>query len=173
MILGVKIKGVKGIQKAVKDLEEKYKKEVPNIVRQELEIAVNDMRNDANSSHWSNGIAGSIHFKEDKGAKGQALMGIEVTAPHAPFMEYGTGSRTKLPKGTNLQSVRVKGFKPYGPSFWNRLKDWGERMGFNYIGIRTVYQDILANGLTPRPFFWGNYFKARKKIIDRINALKK
>jgi hypothetical protein len=128
--------------KYLKDLEG----QVADYVRAEIEDSMLSIETDAASDVPvdTGALKNSIQSTPIKATKNQITGGVEVGAEYSPYIEFGTGSRVKVP---------------------NELSDFAAQ--YKGAGIKEV-------NLPARPFFYPAVWKQRQELPKNIErTLKK
>jgi len=98
--------------------------------------------------------------------------GVELISNvyYAPYIEFGTGPKVKVPAELNNYASQFRGQKKGDfRTFVKALEGWLKRKGGN---PKVAFADsILRNGIAPRPYFFPPYFRKRKDLTNRINAV--
>lgn len=143
-----------------------------------------DVKNDAKKNVASNNsIAKGSLINAIEYDKKSMITGVrDDIAPYAPFVEFGTKGKFKLPPGTKgLGSIAAsfKGKKEGNINSWLReleqyvlLKGWGrsnpKRSAFNLLRY------LAREGNKPKPFFYTAVFKNKVTLRRRLkSALKR
>lgn len=128
--------------KYLKNLED----QVADYVRAEIEDSILAIETDAASDVPvdTGALKNSIQSTPIKVSKNQITGGVEVGAEYSPFVEFGTGTRVKVPSELSNFAAQYKG-----------------------SGIKEV-------NLPARPFFYPAVFKQRQELPKNIErTLKK
>lgn len=96
---------------------------------------------------------------------------------YAPFIEFGTKSKAKVPSGLEDVAAQFKGLKGTGSlSLIEAIKGWvvrkkiakkGKEDGIAFLIARSIYR----NGISPRPFFYKHVTPVRTKLLARLKAI--
>ena len=98
---------------------------------------------------------------------------IAANAYHAPYIEFGTGPKTKVPAELEDVAREVKARKKRKgtlPEFVRALLLWGKKKGY-FDDEGSAYMaaiKILKNGMKPQPFLYPSFVQKRKMIIQDI-----
>lgn len=167
-MVSIDVKNIKNVEAAFAKYGDEAVKEFTAIVG----FQANTMEDTAKSlAPKNNGtLAQSIHTtKEDKGL----TRNVGTKEPYAPYMEFGTGPKVVVPSEFQDMANRARG---KGGSFAEGLKQikaWCIRKGIDVKAAYPIFAAILNNGLTPRPFMYPAYLKAKATFKDDIkDALK-
>jgi HK97 gp10 family phage protein len=112
-------------------------------------------------------------------------------ARYAPFVEFGTRGKVRVPPELSSYAQQFKGMK-WGDyyDFLNSILDWVKRKGLaritnSYTGrsrtkkadllmvANAVAWSILKKGIKPQPFFFNSWFEERPKLGQRIKNILK
>lgn len=120
--------------------------------------------------------------------------GVELVSNvyYAPYIEFGTRSKVKVPAELNDYASQFKG-KKRGDyyDFLNAILDWVKRKGITatysvksrrrtntkadrerLLNVaQAIANSILRNGIAPRPYFFPPYLRKRKELINRLNVV--
>ena len=103
---------------------------------------------------------------------------VGTKEPYAPYVEFGTGVKVKVPPEFKYLADRAKR-QPKG-SFKEGLKDikrWCKAKGIDEKYAYIIFVNILNNGIRPRPFMYPAYLEGKrtflKDIKDTIKRLNK
>jgi hypothetical protein len=91
---------------------------------------------------------------------------------YAPYIEFGTGPKVKVPAELNNYASQFRGQKRGDfKTFVKALEGWLKRKGGNPKFAFKAALNIIANGQEARPYFFPPYFRKRKDLTNRINAV--
>jgi len=100
--------------------------------------------------------------------------GVELISNvyYAPFIEFGTGAKVKVPSEVTAYAAQFRG-KKQGTfkEFVVKMRGWLKRNGYNEKLAFIAALNKIKNGSEPRPYFFDPYLKNRKKLIERINKV--
>lgn len=100
--------------------------------------------------------------------------GVELISNvyYAPYIEFGTGAKVKVPAELNDYASQFKG-KKRGDfrTFVKALEAWLKRKGGNPKFAFIAALNIIKNGQEARPYFFPPYLRKRKELTSRINAV--
>ena len=90
-------------------------------------------------------------------------------AEYAPFIEFGTGTKVKIPGELTAYAAQFKGKRSGGSFnlFVRQLEIWVKRKGLD-ISPKFLAILILRNGIKAQPFFFEPFFVRRPKIIADV-----
>ncbi len=100
--------------------------------------------------------------------------GVELISNvyYAPYIEFGTGDKRKIPAELNEYAAQFIG-KKRGDfrQFVKALEAWLKRKGGNPKFAFKAALNIIANGQEARPYFFPPYLRKRKDLINRLNVV--
>ena len=170
---------VKNIDKVIKDIEKfgiDAKQEISFITQDVAGTIKLDAKNNANRL----GV-------KDRGDLVQGIEEVRVTdtnykiearAKYSAFMEFGTGTKVRVPKEMQEIASQFKGKKE--GSFSDALKfirEWCKRKGIDESAAYPILISILNKGIEARPYLYPAFVKGRKEYLkalkDLLNTLSK
>jgi hypothetical protein len=100
--------------------------------------------------------------------------GVELISNvyYAPYIEFGTGAKVKVPAELNDYASQFRG-KKRGDfrTFVKALEAWLKRKEGNPKFAFIAALNIIKNGQEARPYFFPPYLRKRKELLSRINAV--
>lgn len=100
--------------------------------------------------------------------------GVELISNvyYAPYIEFGTGAKVKVPAELNDYASQFRGKKRGDfKTFVKALEAWLKRKGGNPKFAFVAALNIIKNGQEARPYFFPPYLRKRKELTSRINAV--
>lgn len=100
--------------------------------------------------------------------------GVELISNvyYAPYIEFGTGEKRKIPPELNEYAAQFIGKKRGDfKTFVKALEAWLKRKGGNPKNAFIAAINIIKNGQEARPYFFPPYLRKRKELLTRINAV--
>jgi hypothetical protein len=100
--------------------------------------------------------------------------GVELISNvyYAPYIEFGTGPKIKIPAELNDYASQFRGQKRGDfRTFVKSLEAWLKRKGGNPKFAFKAALNIIANGQSARPYFFPPYLTKRKELINRLNIV--
>jgi hypothetical protein len=147
-----KIEGLENLKARIKEL--------PKDVQEEVVGEIQAWGNEVNSAQLSLISQQKI---QDFGALQQNTKavpnpdGVELISNvyYAPFVEFGTGAKVKVPAEVANYAARFRGQKRGTfAEFVIKMREWLKRKGSE-----------------PRPYFFDPYLKKRKQLVERIKKV--
>lgn len=100
--------------------------------------------------------------------------GVELISNvyYAPYVEFGTGAKVKVPAELNEYANQFKG-KKRGDfrTFVKAMEAWLKRKGYNPKFAFIAALNKIKNGQEARPYFFPPYLRKRKDLINRLNIV--
>ena len=167
--LNVNIKGFSELQAKIKAL--------PKELQEEIVGEIQAWGNDVNTEQL--GLISQQKI-QDLGALQQNTKalpkpdGVEFISNvyYAPYIEFGTGPKVKVPAELNDYASQFRG-KKRGDfrTFVKALEAWLKRKGGNPKFAFIAALNIIKNGQDARPYFFPPYLRKRKELINRLNVV--
>lgn len=168
-MVSINVKNIKGVEQSFAKYGEKAVDEFVKITR----FQANETENTAKQLAPKNidTLGQSIHTIESK--KG-LTQDVGTNEPYAPYMEFGTGVKVSVPAEFADMANRAKGKgKGNFKQGLEAIKKWCHNKGIDTKAAYPIFVSILNKGLTPRPFMYPAFVKARATFADDIkDALK-
>lgn len=162
----IKLEGFDQLKKRIKQ----YPQEIVTQVDGELEAAAENIAADAQQAapvdlgQLQNSILPVTGEKMHKE--------VVVSAPHAAYVEFGTGAKVMIPPGLEEYAAQFKG--KTGGTFEEMveaIKGWCTRHGIDPKAAYPIALNILRNGRAPQPFLFPAVEAERPKLIQRLKSL--
>jgi len=94
---------------------------------------------------------------------------VFANAPYAPFVEFGTGVRVKIPAGFEDIASKFKGKDiGNGISFLDAIKAWCKSKGIDEKAAYPIMLKLLNVGMQAQPFLIPAYNKEAKEYPKRL-----
>lgn len=91
-------------------------------------------------------------------------------AEYAPFVEFGTKTKVKVPAGFEKMANEFKGKKGSFEEFKEDIKEWCRRKGIEDMWYPVMLK-ILRVGINPQPFFIQPFLEGKEKYLKDIKKL--
>ena len=167
-MISIKVNNIKKVQQAFEKYGDEAVKEFGEVTKiKALEMVAEAQR----LAPRNNGtLAQSIKQTEVD----SLTYNVGTKEPYAPYMEFGTGVKVQVPAEFADMANKAKSL-PKG-SFkegLENIKDWCRKKGIDEKAAYPIFVSILNNGLSPRPFMYPAYLKAKRTYAKDIDkALK-
>ena len=163
---------VKGINETIKELR-KFGKDAEILIDAETEaIAEGIVTNAKDLAPKDNGkLSQNISFYKAK----KLQRTIAVNVPYAAYIEFGTGTKVKVPTefqeiANQFKNVTSKGTFEDG---LEAITIWCRRKGIDEKMAKWIFLTILKAGINPHPFLYPAYIKGKKDYLNNLTKLVK
>ena len=159
------ISGIKEIENAIKKIDEKATKGLSA----ELDSSSKTIAKVAKRNAPGNigRLRGSITF--DVG--NQLFKSVFSTVEYAPYVEFGTRGKVRVPTGYEAFAAQFKSSGNKGKDLWKAIEFWVKRKGINPKLTFVIFRSIMRNGIPPQPFMIPAYEKEKPELLKRLKAL--
>ena len=168
-------KTIKGLTKVLKDLErfgDEAKTRVHGVTADNATAIALDAKNRApfNLGKIKQGIKSVELGKSDF----KIITNANNIAPYSAYVEFGTGSKVKVP--TELQAVASQ-FKGKKAGTFEQglraIKDWCKNKGIPESAAYPIFMSILKKGQEPQPYLYPAFVKGRAQYLKDLKELLK
>lgn len=152
-------------------------KELPKDVQEEVVGEIQAWGNEVNAAQLALISQQNI---QDLGALQQNTKavyntdGVELISNvyYAPFIEFGTGAKVKVPAEVADYAARFRGQKRGSfAEFVNKMRQWLKRKGYNEKLAFIAALNKIKNGSEARPYFFDPYLKRRRQLVERVKKV--
>lgn len=166
---------IKGIQQTISELR-KFGKDISNEINLETEATAFKIQKDAKTLAPKNfaKLAQSISVFQPISARGKSITtyGVTVNEYYGAYMEFGTGTKVKVP--TEFKSI-ADSFKGQKIGDWRQalesIKAWCRAKGIDEKAAYPILAKILGAGINPQPFLYPAYQKGKKDYLNNLKRL--
>lgn len=109
-------------------------------------------------------LAQSIHKVEVTPKDYDIVVGLDYGA----YIEFGTGSKVRVPTELQDQALKFKGRKGSFKDGLQSIKDWCRQKGIDEGAAYPIFISILNEGITPRPYLYPSWIKGRKQYLKDL-----
>jgi Bacteriophage HK97-gp10, putative tail-component len=95
---------------------------------------------------------------------------VTVNAEYAPYIEWGTKTRVKVPAGLSVYAAQFKGAGD-GKEPKKFIYEWCKRKGIDPKLRYIIYRSIMINGVNPHPFFFIQRPKVERQFIADLRQV--
>lgn len=168
---------IKGLDKLVKDLKSLGKEgeqAIADATRGRAQIIAGDASINAPINYGQ--LHQSIREIEVDNLNWKIVANATGFAPYAAYVEFGTGTKAKVPAELKDVAERFRGGK--GGSFKDGLEaieEWCKRKGLPKEAAYPIFMSILRYGIEPQPYLYPafvdgrvQYLKDLEKELDRL-----
>ena len=93
---------------------------------------------------------------------------VVVNARYAPYVEFGTKSKARIPAGLEGYAQQFKGGNGSFDDLLANIKQWTKNKGIDQEAAFPIAVKIARNGVAPQPFLFPAYFSEVPKIEKGI-----
>jgi HK97 gp10 family phage protein len=169
--------GVKGVSSTIAELR-KFGKDVDRVINRETESAANAIMLDAKRLAPANfgKLRQSISIFQPIDARGKNITsyGVYVNELYGAYMEFGTGTKIKIPAEFAEMAATFKGGKK---GTWKQgleaIKVWCRAKGIPEEAAYPIFAKILGAGINPQPFLYPAYQKGKKDYLKNLTKVLK
>lgn len=160
---------VKGIEVVVKELR-KYGKDIEKQINAETEDIAFQIENDAKKLAPKNfgKLGQSIYKAKTK----ESQYKIMVNELYGVYMEFGTGTKVKVP---NEFKDMASGFKGQKQGTFKQgleaIKIWCRAKGIDEKAAYPIFAKILGAGINPQPFLFPSWTKGKKDYLTKLKLV--
>lgn len=156
MAQGIKLQGFREFETKIKNLPKELKQEVGG---ETWEAAKHWEQLSKQAAPKDQGrLVGSI-----KGTKTEELASeVTVNALHAPYLEWGTITKVKVPSELQAYAATFRGGGAGGGKAKEFIYAWMKRVGVPKERQWFVFISIITKGIRPQPFFF-----IQKPIVEK------
>lgn len=167
----IELKGLDSIVNKVKAIGGDIAKEVD----MELGAAVVEMVNiSSNLAPVNNGfLRNSISDYK----AGELAYEFVCSADYAAYIEFGTKTYVRVPKGLESYAAQFRGGKGSRGNLFEAIKNWLSKKESGLRGkeldrkARYISYVIATKGIKPQPFFFPAYYRVRPQLLKKIKAI--
>lgn len=159
------ISGIKEIENAIKKIDEKATKGLSAELDSSSKTIAKVAKRNAPGNIGQ--LRGSITF--DVG--NQLFKSVFSTVNYAPYVEFGTRGKVKVPVGYEAFAAQYKSSGKKGKDVWKAIEFWVKRKGINPKLTFVIFRSIMRNGIPPQPFMIPAYEKEKPELLKRLKAL--
>jgi len=104
----------------------------------------------------------------------QSIYKITVNELYGGYMEFGTGTKVRVPEEFKDIAASLKGQKQgtYKEGL-ESIRVWCRSKGIDEKFAYVIFAKILGAGIEPRPFLYPAWQKGKKDYLDNLNKLLK
>lgn len=160
---------VKGIGQTIAELK-KFGKDVEEIINSETEAVAFQIERDAKEKAPKN--FGKLAQSISKIKVNELKYKISVNEYYGAYMEFGTGTKVKVPSEFKDMAASFKGMKK--GSFKQGLeaiKIWCKAKGIDEKAAYPIFAKILGAGVNPQPFLYPAWIRGKKDYLDNLSKL--
>ena len=166
---------IKGLSSTISELR-KFGEKAEKLINAETQAIAFQIETDAKKLAPKNfgKLAQSISHAKVK----PALYKVTVNEKYGAYMEFGTGTKVKVPAEWKDMALQFKGSgrgpQLKGNSFDDGLEsivEWCKSKGIPIIQAKWIFLKILGAGINPQPFLYPAYIKGKKDYQNNLERL--
>ena len=171
MAFYVNLRGLKGVEDALNNLNSKVKNDVGNEINASALKILTDSKRAAPVNFGQ--LRNQIALVQD----GDLTFRVEAKASYSAYVEFGTGPQTSVPADFQSYAQQFKGreggkFKDMVEALTLWVKRKGIGSGRNEKSVAyLIARSILLKGMRPQPFLIPSYETEKPKLIQRLKKL--
>jgi HK97 gp10 family phage protein len=163
---------IKGISETIKELRA-FGKDIEKLIDAETNDIANQIESDAKKLAPKNfgKLAQSISSSKVK----ESNYKITVNEIYGAYMEFGTGTKVRVPAEMQSIASQFKGGGKKGSykEGLESIKNWCRAKGIDEKFAYVIFAKILGAGVNPQPFLYPAWVKGRKDYLNNLKKLLK
>ncbi|MBA3830208.1 MAG: HK97 gp10 family phage protein [Taibaiella sp.] len=162
----IKVEGLDRLQKSLGDKAKTISNEIDAEIGFACDEAVGFMQTDAPADQ------GFLRNHISKEHVGRMNYNIVAQSDYAAYVEFGTRSKVQIPAGLEAVAASFKGRSNISAiDAKTAIFEWCARKGIDKELWYTIFISIMVKGIRPHPFFFRNFERVKKPLLDRIQKI--
>jgi HK97 gp10 family phage protein len=157
------ISGIKGVEAAIKRIDTKATKGLSD------EMAASAINIERSAKRLAPGNLGKLRQSINHDTGNSLFKSVFSTVEYAPYVEFGTRGKARIPAGYEAFAAQYKGKGAKGA--WKAIEFWIKRKGIDPKLTFVIFRSIMRNGISPQPFMIPAYEKEKPALLKRLKAL--
>jgi hypothetical protein len=157
------ISGIKGVEAAIKRIDTKATKGLSD------EMASSAINIERSAKRLAPGNLGKLRQSINHDTGNSLFKSVFSTVEYAPYVEFGTRGKARIPAGYEAFAAQYKGKGAKGA--WKAIEFWIKRKGIDPKLTFVIFRSIMRNGIPPQPFMIPSYEKEKPALLKRLKAL--
>jgi HK97 gp10 family phage protein len=157
------ISGIKGVEAAIKRIDTKATKGLSD------EMAASAINIERSAKRLAPGNLGKLRQSINHDTGNSLFKSVFSTVEYAPYVEFGTRGKARIPAGFEAFAAQYKGKGAKGA--WKAIEFWIKRKGIDPKLTFVIFRSIMRNGISPQPFMIPAYEKEKPALLKRLKAL--
>jgi hypothetical protein len=157
------ISGIKGVEAAIKKIDTKATKGLSD------EMAASAINIERSAKRMAPGNLGKLRQSINHDTGNSLFKSVFSTVEYAPYVEFGTRGKARIPSGFEAFAAQYKGKGAKGA--WKAIEFWIKRKGIDPKLTFVIFRAIMRNGISPQPFMIPSYEKEKPALLKRLKAL--
>lgn len=163
---------IRGVREVISELQN-FGKDIEKKINLEIEAIAIQVESDAKKMAPKNfgKLAQSISHSKVK----DLVWKVTVNEVYGAYMEFGTGTKVKVPAEFAEIAKEFQGKKSKGnwKDALESIKIWCKSKGIDEKAAYPILAKILGAGVNPKPFLYPAYKKGEKDLILNLEKLLK
>ena len=157
------ISGIKQVEDAIKKIDAKASKGLSD------EMSAAALNIEKSAKRMAPGNLGKLRQSINHDTGNSLFKSVFSTVEYAPYVEFGTRGKAKIPAGFEAFAAQYKGKGAKGA--WKAIEFWIKRKGIDPKLTFVIFRAIMRNGIAPQPFMIPAYEKEKPALLKRLKAL--
>ena len=157
------ISGIKQVEDAIKKIDAKATKGLS------AEMAASAINIERSAKRLAPGNLGKLRQSINHDTGNSLFKSVFSTVEYAPYVEFGTRGKARIPAGFEAFAAQYKGKGAKGA--WKAIEFWIKRKGIDPKFTFVIFRSIMRNGIAPQPFMIPAYEKEKPALLKRLKAL--
>jgi len=157
------ISGIKQVEDAIKKIDAKATKGLS------AELDTSSINIQRMAARTAPGNLGKLKGSFNIDIGNSLFKSVFSTVEYAPYVEFGTRGKARIPAGFEAFAAQYKGKGAKGA--WEAIEFWVKRKGIDPKFTFVIFRSIMRNGIAPQPFMIPAYEKEKPALLKRLKAL--
>jgi len=157
------ISGIKQVEDAIKKIDAKATKGLS------AELDTSSINIQRMAARTAPGNLGKLKGSFNIDIGNSLFKSVFSTVEYAPYVEFGTRGKARIPAGFEAFAAQYKGKGAKGA--WKSIEFWIKRKGIDPKFTFVIFRSIMRNGIAPQPFMIPAYEKEKPALLKRLKAL--
>jgi len=157
------ISGIKQVEDAIKKIDIKASKGLSD------EMSAAALNIEKSAKRMAPGNLGKLRQSINHDTGNSLFKSVFSTVDYAPYVEFGTRGKARIPAGFEAFAAQYKGKGAKGA--WKAIEFWIKRKGIDPKLTFVIFRSIMRNGIAPQPFMIPAYEKEKPALLKRLKAL--
>lgn len=159
------ISGIKEVENAIKKIDAKATKGLS------AELDTSSLNIQKMAARTAPGNLGKLRGSFNIDIGNQLFKSVFSTVEYAPYVEFGTRGKVKIPSGFEQFAAQYKSSGQGAKGAWKAIEFWIKRKGIDPKLTFVIFRSIMRNGIKPQPFMIPAYEKEKPALLKRLKAL--
>lgn len=159
------ISGIKEVENAIKKIDAKATKGLS------AELDTSSLNIQKMAARTAPGNLGKLKGSFNIDISNQLFKSVFSTVEYAPYVEFGTRGKVKIPSGFEQFAAQYKSSGQGAKGAWKAIEFWIKRKGIDPKLTFVIFRSIMRNGIKPQPFMIPAYEKEKPALLKRLKDL--